>query len=186
MDGLKDPPTWLKVATTQEIDLQPWAPRQWTSTTTRLRCGLILLPSLTLRSPHPQGEYADPDLCRLMASLGHHVLTYWGQNKMTGSRKPTCIVRLLESLLRLLMSCHGLGLSLGWILLMTRVRGGCMTGGLAEWGGCQPWDDTGWGEMKVVMLTLKPLDIFFFNVILFSNIVHINVIFLYEAGRINI
>ena len=56
MDRLKDPPTWLKVATTQEIDLQPWAPRQWTSTTTRWRCGLILLPSLTLRSPHPQGE----------------------------------------------------------------------------------------------------------------------------------
>ena len=25
MDRLKDPPTWLKVATTQEIDLQPWA-----------------------------------------------------------------------------------------------------------------------------------------------------------------
>ena len=56
MDRLNDPPTWLEVATTQEIDLQPWAPRQWTSTTTRWRCGLILLPSLTLRSPHPQGE----------------------------------------------------------------------------------------------------------------------------------
>ena len=56
MDRLKDPPTWLKVATTQEIDLQPWAPRQWTSTITRWRCGLILLPSLTLRSPHPQGD----------------------------------------------------------------------------------------------------------------------------------
>ena len=56
MDRLKDPPTWLKVATTQEIDLQPWAPCQWTSTTTRWWCGLILLPSLTLRSPHPQGE----------------------------------------------------------------------------------------------------------------------------------
>ena len=27
MDRLKDPPTWLKVATTQEIDLQPWPPR---------------------------------------------------------------------------------------------------------------------------------------------------------------
>ena len=49
MDRLKDPPTWLKVTPTQEIDLQPWAPRQWTSTTTRRRCGLILLPSLTLR-----------------------------------------------------------------------------------------------------------------------------------------
>ena len=35
MDRLMDPPTWLKVATTQEIDLQPRAPRQWTSTTTR-------------------------------------------------------------------------------------------------------------------------------------------------------
>ena len=56
MDRFKDPPTWLKVATTQEIDLQPWAPRQWTSTTTRWWCGLILLPSLTLRSPHPQGD----------------------------------------------------------------------------------------------------------------------------------
>ena len=68
MDRLEDPPTCLKVATTQEIDLQPWAPCQWTSTTTRWRCGqwtsattrwrcgLILLPSLTLRSPHPQGE----------------------------------------------------------------------------------------------------------------------------------
>ena len=51
MDRLKDPPTWLKVATTQEIDLQPWAPRQWTSTTTRWRwrCGLIPLPSLLLQ-----------------------------------------------------------------------------------------------------------------------------------------
>ena len=58
MDRLKDPPTWLKVATIQEIDLQPWAPRQWTSTTTRWRCGLILLPSLTLRSPHPRGNKA--------------------------------------------------------------------------------------------------------------------------------
>ena len=56
MDRFKDPPKWLKVATTQEIDLQPWAPHQWTSTTTRWRCGLILLPSLTLRSPHPQGN----------------------------------------------------------------------------------------------------------------------------------
>ena len=56
MDSLKDPPTWLKVATTQEIGLQPWGPRQWTSTTTRWRCGLILLPSLTLRSPHPQED----------------------------------------------------------------------------------------------------------------------------------
>ena len=45
LNELKDPPTWLKVATTQEIDLQPWAPRQWTSTTTWWRCGLILLPS---------------------------------------------------------------------------------------------------------------------------------------------
>ena len=59
MDRLQDPPTLLKVATTQEIDLQPWAPRQWTSTTTRWRwrCGFILLPSLTLRSPHLQGGY---------------------------------------------------------------------------------------------------------------------------------
>ena len=54
---IKDLPTWLKVATTQEIDLQPWTRHQWTSTTTRWRCGLILLPSLTLRSPHPQGEW---------------------------------------------------------------------------------------------------------------------------------
>ena len=50
VNRLKDPPTWLKVTTTQEIDLQPWAPRQWTSTTTRRQCGPILLPSLTLRS----------------------------------------------------------------------------------------------------------------------------------------
>ena len=35
INRLKDPPTWLKVTTTQEIDLQHWAPRQWTSTTTR-------------------------------------------------------------------------------------------------------------------------------------------------------
>ena len=48
INRLKDPPTWLKVATTQEIDLQPWAPRQWTSTTTHWRCGHILLPSLIL------------------------------------------------------------------------------------------------------------------------------------------
>ena len=27
INRLIDPPTWLKVATTQEIDLQPWAPR---------------------------------------------------------------------------------------------------------------------------------------------------------------
>ena len=32
------------------------APRQWTSTTTRWRCGPVLLPSLTLRSLHPQGH----------------------------------------------------------------------------------------------------------------------------------
>ena len=62
MDRLKDPPTWLKVATTQEIDLQPWAPRQWTSTTTRWWCGLILLPSLSLRSPHPQGDHASEEI----------------------------------------------------------------------------------------------------------------------------
>ena len=41
MDRLKDLPTWLKVATTQEIDLQPWAPRQWTSTTTQDGVGLF-------------------------------------------------------------------------------------------------------------------------------------------------
>ena len=45
MDRLKDPPTWLKVATIQEIDLQPWAPRQWTSTTTRDGEGLFYSPA---------------------------------------------------------------------------------------------------------------------------------------------
>ena len=28
INRLKDPPTWLKVTTIQEIDLQPWALRQ--------------------------------------------------------------------------------------------------------------------------------------------------------------
>ena len=58
MDILKDPPTWLKVATTQEIDLQPWAPRQWTSTTTRWRCGLILLPQPNTEVPAPTGGWS--------------------------------------------------------------------------------------------------------------------------------
>ena len=55
------------------IDLQPWAPRQWTFTTTRWRCGLILLPSLTLRSLHPQGDpnfQFDPKLVALTAGGG--------------------------------------------------------------------------------------------------------------------
>ena len=56
INRLEDPPTWLAVAVNQEIDLQPWAPRQWTFTATRWWCGPILLPSLTLRSAHPQGE----------------------------------------------------------------------------------------------------------------------------------
>ena len=86
MDRLKDPPTWLK-----EIDLQTWAPRQWTSTTTQWWCGLILLPSLTNGKPEdweasnghttrlfhgpwhdPVGEHICAQSCRMLSRLRFH------------------------------------------------------------------------------------------------------------------
>ena len=56
------------------IDLQPWAPRQWTFTTTRWRCGLILLKLCShMRGAVAEQRRADFDIPALLPRVCSHI-----------------------------------------------------------------------------------------------------------------